>query len=575
MKTLIHKQARERLAELLPGLDNYPCGCPREDHWAMLRLFLFNPYIDHETGAVRLGAEAVARAVNQLDKFQSGHFNAGKYINHFINFIIPGIATLLVDEEGREWSTASWDDSNGFWVKTEEGKQRRALVNWPEEIKEVVYNETHGLYTDEKVYIVSGNKRNEALERRGLKAKIEECNNVIELAACPTAKYIAKYHHSLPVNTFNKITENADAARALIDSMPNENARNQQMMVLEAVLECPKPTYKPTERSDRLFGFGANITQLKKEVRRALTKDWVEFDLRSAQLAIISKIWNIPELAAFLESGRSYWKELATYLGLVLTDSVKDTLKRATYALVFGMSKRNLIDLVATELGESVGEAYIHYPLVSTILKARTRYMEKVLEIGYIVDPFFKVHQVSKRNLLSIIAREAQAYEQVLLYPVYQLTNETDDFSITLLQHDGISVKFHDTKTEKYWINRICEVVKETANSIGIPTYLEYEKNTSKHVGSIVTLENVCIGEYSKTTTNLIEESGDLYNHMCPYRQMLRGSNKESFKQENYTYGQTEENETSQYLPSENIQQIWETSHAVSSTRRVLTFSTK
>lgn len=477
MKTLIHKQAREELRVVLPGLDSHSCNCPREDHWNLLSLFLFNPWIDKETGAIRVGAESVARALGKSIQFNQGNFNAGKYLAHFMNFIIPGIASLVKDDQGRDYSVSTWEMTELGMRKIEDGLQRRCFVNWPENVKQIVYNETHGIYTDEKVYISNGNKRRSSVEIQNRKAREIECNNVIEIAATPMAKYIARYHHALPMNGFTKILNNADAAQLEIDRIENPHARLQQTMILDAIKESPKPFYKPTERSDRLFGYGANITNLSRSVRKVLTAGWTEMDLKQAQLAIVGKLWNIPEVNDFLQSGKSFWKELSNDISIELTNDSKDKLKRASYACIFGMSQRNLLEQLTKDFSKEIAENFLSHYIIKALLKARSAYMDKLLKQGFMVDPFAKVHVVTKNNVLSIIAREAQAYEQVLLYPVYELTNTTDDFSIQLVQHDGFSVAFHNVNTKDLWIKRICEVVDETAKRLGIHTRLEHCEN--------------------------------------------------------------------------------------------------
>jgi len=532
MKRLISQTARNKISQLLPGLDNYPCDCPRENHWGMLRALMFNPYMDEETGSVRLGAETVARAVGQYDNYLKGHFNAGKHINHFIHFVAPNIAQVLKDDQGREWSTATWiQDEQGF-KKTDDGKQRRVLVNLPEEIKKILNDELVGLHTDEKVYFTTGKLRNLTAERLHLRGRVEEAQNEINILNCPTAKYIASYHNSLPTNSFTKILDNYEDAKRAILQIENPHTRHQQLLILNSIKESPKPVYKPTDKSDRLFGFGANITNLKKEVRKTLTRGWFEFDLKSAQLAIVAKVWGIPELEAFLESGKSFWKEIISYLNLPYTQEAKEAIKKATYALIFGMSKKNLKTEITSSLGVSSADLFLKNPLVEIILKARTRYMETIINQGYVVDPFFVVHEVNKKNVLSIMAREAQSYEQVLLYPVYQLLNETDDFSIVLLQHDGLSVNFTKEETKKYWIERICFVVDETAKSLGIFTKLEFEEN--KEVGKEVKTSTCIkcptkISDIGYVVEDVIDvKRGPYCSYLCAHNQIISRAFRQS-----------------------------------------------
>lgn len=480
MKRLIHKQARESLQALLPNLDTYDCKCQKEVHWNLFRVFAFNHYIDKDSGAVRIGAETIARAVGKMDELKFRHFNAGKYITHFINDIIPGCATLVLDEQGREWSKSTWGFSGSRFVKEDEGKQRRVLLHWSPEVKEILRKETHGEFTGEKVYISTGNKKNKTKERSVLKAVEDECQQEIEILNCEPAKEIAQYLNSLPTNCFTKLVDNYEETKAEILKIKNENVRNQQLLILDSIMEAPKPFVKPTERTDRLFGHGANITNLKKDIRRSFTKGWYEADLRSAQLAIVAKLWDIPEVTEFLKTGKSFWKEVLSFLGA--DTEAKSLVKDYTYGTIFGMSKDRIqaeLNIGLKEFGvEDGGDKFLSHPLISTLLKARTKYVSLVTSLGSLIDAFGVEFKVTKSNVLSLVARQAQSYEMALIYPIFGLAGE--DFSVTLYQFDGVSLKFHNERNKAHWLERICEVVEEKALELGIHTSLEISENTDK-----------------------------------------------------------------------------------------------
>lgn len=479
MKRLIHKSARESLQALLPNLDSYNCKCKKEEHWNLFRVLAFNPFIDRDTGAVRASAETIARATNNLSALRAGKFNAGAVLKHFINDIIPGIATLLVDDQGREWSTSTWvireDDSR---YKKEDGKTRRVLVNWPLEVKEIIQKEITKQYTDEKVYISNGNKRNDGKERGFTTIILDECQQEIEILNCKPAKEIADYLNNLPINSFTKLSDNFDKALEVADKLEG-HVKQQQLLILSTIMEAPKPFVRPSEKTDRLFGHGANITNLKKEVRKALTKGWFEGDLKSAQLAIVATLWNIPEVLSFLETGKSFWSDVLSHLGV--SEEAKGIVKDHTYGVIFGMSKERLVEEMNAGLKkfniEKGGNLFLSHPIISALLKARGAYISKVLSEGYIVDAFHSKFEINKSNVLSLVARQAQSYEMALIHPVFELAKTTEDFSIVLYQFDGVSIKFHNKKRQGTWLELIELAVKKKACELGIFTSLDIVEN--------------------------------------------------------------------------------------------------
>ena len=135
------------------------------------------------------------------------------------------------------------------------------------------------------------------------------------------------------------------------------------------------------------------------------------------------------------------------------------------------------------------GKQFLEHPVMKAVLAARRKRINSLLKAGFTTEvndapsafdtPTLKTIKVTKKNVLSILAQEAQAMEQVLIYPAFQLTNETDDFQITLYQFDGFSVSFSNKSRQEYWTNRICEVVDAACEYYGIKSFLIAEENPS------------------------------------------------------------------------------------------------
>jgi hypothetical protein len=72
----------------------------------------------------------------------------------------------------------------------------------------------------------------------------------------------------------------------------------------------------------------------------------------------------------------------------------------------------------------------------------------------------------------SVIAQQAQSYELLLLLPVYDLAEQTDEVTVMLHQHDGLTIAIHEKRRTNMWIGKITAAVQVQADRLGIRTYL-------------------------------------------------------------------------------------------------------
>src|SRR5690606_26230839 len=102
----------------------------------------------------------------------------------------------------------------------------------------------------------------------------------------------------------------------------------------------PKPYTKPVKGSTRLYQTTQNLMTVQKEIRQAMTPTWVELDLKNCQLAIASKIWDLPELREYLESGQSFWNRILNLLEWEVDR--KKPVKTALYSMLYGATPRTI-----------------------------------------------------------------------------------------------------------------------------------------------------------------------------------------------------------------------------------------
>lgn len=315
------------------------------------------------------------------------------------------------------------------WSK-KEGRARVAYFHIPSNISSLLHSEIGDV-----VDFITGEKWSYKKELK-LRKEYEEITGSI---GSHYAKELLNYFNSMPANIFTKlIQENFDEAFKMVLEIEDESVRSHQVGVFYAIREQVKPFYQPSkeQKSVRIFPLNSSILSLKRNLRKRICKGLVEFDLRSAQLAIIAKLWKIASLTDFLKSGKSIWEELGGYF------DDKDEAKKFLYALIFGMSKKNLAKLC------NDNSVFSHYLIVDILLARKEQLKEKTR---------------------SELACEAQKVEMDLLLPVLQVPMR--DFKLCLWQHDGFSIY---TKKMSV-INRLCKIVNDNAKKMNIITELEFE----------------------------------------------------------------------------------------------------
>jgi len=454
--------------------------------------------------------EMVARIANKVEKLKDNHFVAGPVLNHLLQLLPEGTATLYLNDAGYSYSPgqfATAEELNEYEVikegrlvmnsnpnrkiKISEGFCRQVTFSWPEELKELLAIEKNKKLSKksryEKVNIVTGELHTARKQTSNLKELEEEASEIIDILDNKFGQQIAQYMNELPVGHFEDLLSEDSINRTMkvVNTLPAQ-VREQQLNILNAIADQPKVFYRPSRNgnTDRLFGNGANITNLKKEVRKALTKDWVECDAKNLHLAIVAKLWNIDSLKEFLSLGKSFWSYIQNALQVEGEDS-KKYIKEATYGLVYGMSKKNLEERLDSQLGMGMGKKFLNISLIKDILSARKEVINYHMNTGEIEDCFGTKFAVTKENILSLLSRVCQSYELKLIHSLFKLTDKTNDFHITLYQFDGLSIKFDANK--EYWINELNKAFDEMALELDIFTSLSW--STSSEASTEVTKE--------------------------------------------------------------------------------------
>jgi len=322
---------------------------------------------------------------------------------------------------------------------------------------------------------LSPRKRTEQRERMEADA-----NSHLPECKCETARRCMVYLNSVKSNRYALNADNWDAVRQDILSNSSGRAQAQALRVLSNIKAQPVPYYRPTAKSVRLFGTSENLTMLSKKYRQQLYPTWIDADLRSCYLAVAARLWDVPIAHQYLErEGESVWTQLLNALGVEHTPDNKGSLKSAFYGLFFFLGAKKLRTHLKKSFGATAYDDFMSHPLIVELHAARQRQYQAIRKQGYGVDLYGECLEVRGDNIRSIMAQQMQCYELELLEPVFSLAEEFRDnsrgFSVTLMQHDGLSFVPHRIQETQQWKERLSRAVARRADNLGVSTYLTFD----------------------------------------------------------------------------------------------------
>ena len=395
-----------------------------------------------------------------------------------------------------------------------EGKARLALPKFVKEVEESLIIEVSNFLlgnTQEMYNFITGKKMNSKV-LTSIKKELSDEVKLFYDNASEEALPLLEYLNDLPTNVFtSKVNETRPLVIETLVKLESsevnprlKKAKDVQLRQIEASLlmciyEIPKPYYKPSSagRTVRVFPHNQSMLQLHKSLRKVMCTGWTEYDLVSSQLAIVAKLWNISLVEEFLKSGKHIWTDLFNHLGkdyVVLKkenqtyfNNLKGLLKESLYSLIYGMKKSALLSNLTVGFKKlnikEKGDFLFTHPIIAALYQAREIKLAQVLSDGKLVMSWYnnktlilegKDIKEKQNNVKSLIAQEAQLMEMLLITPVFDLAKKNkDSFTITLLQHDGLTIKFKDNFYKSIWDTRIKEVVSKEALKYQVITELE------------------------------------------------------------------------------------------------------
>ena len=363
-----------------------------------------------------------------------------------------------------------------------------------QDILEARYNWSF-INKDEWVYFDDGYKRRKQHQANDKKALLELANHLVESKENVDVRRLLVYMNNRNIRSFRIDPKYMDEAYAHVLSIEDVTKRESALNTLLAIASQPKPFYQPTTKgkTTRIFPLNLSLLNLQKDIRRILTRDWIDYDLKSAQLAIIAKLWELENVLKFLEERKSIWTSLFDHMGFdrsIPLSTVKPDLKDALYALVYGKERNEFERDLFKQVKEFITnptEKFFSHPIIEVVFRTREKELERIVENGGAEDSFgewipINPKQKPKKAKRSVMSIVAQSFELKLLLPVVELAERTNDFNILLWQHDGFSVKYTDRTKKNTWHNKILKSVKSEAKRLQIPTYLEFDETASMNV---------------------------------------------------------------------------------------------
>jgi hypothetical protein len=430
-------------------------------HWQLMEYLLFLATPDEKLGLIPLPRNLLAAMENR----EVNHYKALPFLLRFQRDVMS--PDTFAFSEGWDWKA----------------QQCRMVTKFvlPAHYAEALEKEK---FDDKKeVFFCGGHKwsQRKAQEVRAKQWRKMEARDWQWIS--PSAKEVIEYMNNSDPRPFKDILRRNYAAAVTATRRLAPQKRKREMRILQAIKKEPQPRYAPSrsKRTPRIWARGRNnIPQLKSEIRKVLTKGWVEADLKSAQLAINAVLWGAERTRSFLEDEGDVWEMLYEYLDIlpVQKETAKKELKKTIYAIWFDRKAHLVGPMLTTALRkkgvQTEGRAIYSVPIIREMLQEREHAKATIVHQGGVKDCNGRWIPLAEREPASLMAEAAQVAEMELLLPMIRMAKTTDDFQVTLYQHDGMSLFFRRKK--QAWMERIDEEVKKKAKDMGFPTGLAWEE---------------------------------------------------------------------------------------------------
>ena len=490
MRQTVAKNFRDKIIKI------YPNCTKNVSYMKFIRYILFsNNWEDKDNYLLKVPQYNLARCEDKLESLIAKNYCGEIFLEEFSNEVIP----------------ITWSD----WSYSER-KCRVVELTLPTEIEDFLLLGTYKDYKKEggRVYFDTG----KVFNRKNRKIALDKALSILdkETEFIKTKTKVRKHVHKIfsymmnvDIIHFQKtVDKNIGRVRELIknNNKLETTKVKSYLEILDCIEENLKPMYKGVENSWRLYPANASILGLPRTYRKEICKGWTEFDIKSSQLSIVSVIWNVPNIKTFLKEKNNIWELFFNTFDCegLNYDDTKKFFKESLYSIIFGKEADKLAKMYDDVFGLSAGQKFLDMWLIKELLQARENEIMRIskmpdgkyfspAKVGEIKPYFFvgmsKGNQKEfeqtgvmpysqRKRITSAMAQEVQMLEMMILNPLFDLAEKnTNNFVITLWQHDGFTVKFlnksHRDKFTNVIVNHFNNNLAKL--SVKVPTYLEFE----------------------------------------------------------------------------------------------------
>jgi len=444
---------RNTVKELLPNLRE------SKAFWNFFGILAFPCLLDKKTDKTLISRQIVAKCEGKeamlLEKENSKNYSAQKFLIRFSKSILP-----------IRWSKWSFVDHECRMIEE---------CFFGQDLRQAINNERNGIWKNEKqVYLQNGKEVTPKRQQSYLAINYKEANDLMAKAGITLARELGKYMNKRSVRTFQIIMKNMPDAKEIAKSVKDSE---RQLNLLHTIETDYRPLYKPVARSARIYSFGQSMVSLERSIRKTLMNGYTEFDIRSSQLAIASRIWNIPSVVTYLKNpDNNIWTDLTNDFG-ISRDESKDIFKTCLYSTMFGAMKGTIKNDLSPLGIDNAFDKFIENEVISELWYKRNERFKQIRHDCGVKNVFGQWIPIGpKITLRSALAQETQAFELFLLKDVINLAISEDgkqSFQIILWQHDGFTVKFRHKERKTFWTECIKATAQKTFDKFDVPTILE------------------------------------------------------------------------------------------------------
>lgn len=334
-----------------------------------------------------------------------------------------------------------------------------------------------------KVNFVTGEPYTEYRERKAREKREQEIAKGYIPADHPGRELILYLHSRDSRRTLQRLLrKNKPKVKAVLSSMAKRKKRHIAV-TRWAVCQRGLTKYKAVANTSRIYGEGVSIFQLPKAVREAALAGTYSLDMKSAQLVIVSRLWQPPLLIAEINKGTDMWRKLVEdCFGEVAEedfDEYKGYIKGAVYTIIFGGGEQR----IQIE-NPNCPESFMRHPIIEELLEYRKAAMDRIRKHGGIRDAFGKwwtLGNVKKKNredekIRSLLSREVQSYELAIMLEGFKALKLDRDLVMAAWLHDGVYIYVRNHKANaEYKLAKIAQAIESKAGTYGMPMKVECE----------------------------------------------------------------------------------------------------